>query len=481
MKEHLAATIPKRASVGETARLDTAIKLVAIKRAAESNDITFLVDHLLDQDTAVANGAFRSLLSAVPMASLPERWNDSSAPREACDENIPGWIVKSSSGWGEAGDFADLCVEKIKGLHGADLDRMLDIFAGLQGMHRILMRRLQDAGFKTVAWRFAKKAATARNKQYPKQICFAPTLACQLNCIYCISAGLEVDTANSISFDAAVSLLEWVKKTGVKRVCLSGGEPTIYPHFSELLSEMNKRDIEIVLATNGQGSPASTRAVIDAGVRDVTLHFTEELAENKRMDRFRRNASDLISAGIHVAMRYNFMSLNDDSRACLNTAHELGMKELRVAVPIPNVRRKNSFVNAGVLVEYGKVIGECLEYAQNMNIHVSIAKPFPLCMLSEKAAKNFLMDGSMLSNCQVRMQGYSHNIVVHTDLKFSPCLALNRKSKYSILDTSGVRSAASSYRGWVDGLMHEPLLDACKSCPLAIGGRCLGACLSYRE
>ena len=376
--------------------------------------------------------------------------------------------------------FLDVCADALVAAGSGDFDRLCGALAMLQGCHRLLPRRLLARNRRDLACRYARRAAESRNTQYPRQICFSPTFACQLNCSYCVSAGLEVNARNTAPVGDAIALLDWAKAKNVVRVCLSGGEPTLYPHFSELLRHAHELGLGMILATNGLGSPETTEAVIENRMESVTLHLTEELAESGDLGAFEKTARRLIDAGLYVAMRYNLTTTGDTAAKCVEVADRLRIPEIRVAVPIPNTKRMNKFVSPDDLRPFGDLVARCVSLAADRGIHVSLAKPFPPCMLPEHVAAGFLADGSMLSNCQVRMQGFSHNIVVHPDMKFSPCLALNRKSECSILDCRGVRSAAAVYRKKVGELMRQPFMEACGSCPLSIGGRCLGGCLSYR-
>jgi hypothetical protein len=221
--------------------------------------------------------------------------------------------------------------------------------------------------------------------------------------------------------------------------------------------------------------------MIETRTESVTLHLAPETLGSKTLyAQYQATARRLIGAGLSVAMRCNLTTPGDDPRPFIRAAEELGFREMRVAVPIPNARRVNQFVAVSELTRFGQAIDFFAAEAGRCGMDVKLAKPFPLCRMAETTARQFIANGSMSSNCQVPMQVFSHNMLVQPDLTYSPCLALSIKSNSSILGFRGVRDAARLYRAQVVSLMRQPLLEACPFCPLFRGGRCVGACLSYR-
>ncbi|OQW96953.1 MAG: hypothetical protein BWK77_03080 [Verrucomicrobia bacterium A1] len=462
---------------------DTRLKIVGLGRAAERTppDLAYLVEQVSDPSPAIFGAALRLLAELEPMASLPERWYDDEPPPGTDRENIPAWIRRSGTGWGRAGDLADLCVRRLTQLDSPQADVLMQRLARLLGLRRTLTIRLRRSGRSDLAWRFGRRAVTEHHRDFPKQIGVFPTLACQLHCGYCISAGLALGADNTLPLTDLRRLIAWARRDKARRLCVTGGEPTIYPHFVELLREAHAAGLEVVLATNGLGRPETTDAIIETRTESVTLHLAPEtLGSEKLYAQYQETARRLIGAGLSVAMRCNLTTPDDDPRPFIRSAADLGFREMRMAVPIPNANRVNQFVAVSELTRFGKAIDVFVAEAGQRGIDVKLAKPFPLCRLAERTARQFILNGSMSSNCQVAMQVFTHNMLVHPDLTYSPCLALNMKSNAPILETRGLYDAARKYRAHVTSLMRQPLLEACPSCPLFKGGRCLGACLSYR-
>jgi len=76
------------------------------------------------------------------------------------------------------------------------------------------------------------------------------TNECNLRCLHCSSdSGLPL--RNELSLEEIQGLIDDLAKIGVRRVTLSGGEPTIRKDFWEILQYLSDKDIQVSLFTNG--------------------------------------------------------------------------------------------------------------------------------------------------------------------------------------------------------------------------------------
>ena len=78
---------------------------------------------------------------------------------------------------------------------------------------------------------------------------------CSLKCPYCFADEMIHEESNSISLDNLKTILQWLARTPKNHVGIIGGEPTLHPHFKEIINEINKYCIEVntdaTLFTNG--------------------------------------------------------------------------------------------------------------------------------------------------------------------------------------------------------------------------------------
>jgi organic radical activating enzyme len=84
----------------------------------------------------------------------------------------------------------------------------------------------------------------------PVHIQFLPTNKCNMNCRFCSCS--ERDATLEMDFDLACNIIELCRIAGTKAVTITGGgEPLMYPRFSDLVDFFNKNAIKIGLVSNG--------------------------------------------------------------------------------------------------------------------------------------------------------------------------------------------------------------------------------------
>ena len=77
---------------------------------------------------------------------------------------------------------------------------------------------------------------------------------CNLNCFFCSNEGMDLSLKNTseADFEKLLDLLKLLKKNGLEKVSITGGEPTCYPQLEELLMEINELKFkEAFFHTNG--------------------------------------------------------------------------------------------------------------------------------------------------------------------------------------------------------------------------------------
>jgi hypothetical protein len=239
--------------------------------------------------------------------------------------------------------------------------------------------------------------------------------------------------------------------------------------------------MEFYMATNGLISPEKRKQIIAARPATVSLHLTPQVRSSPQLETFVQTAREMTQNGLLVVLRINLTKPDEDIPFYFSLAKNTGIQEIRAAVPMPNVTLSNLFVKLDKLQSFSGTITCLFNEGRHQGIKVILAKPFPLCTLPQATAQDLLASESMAINCPVHLSEFTNNLVVWPDLSYSPCLGLNFLINRPITETKNPAEAANAYRELVFNLLKKPLMESCLTCPLGQGGRCTGACLSYRQ
>lgn len=74
---------------------------------------------------------------------------------------------------------------------------------------------------------------------------------CQLRCRWCYAQDTGYDASHDMAFKTAIRLIDIMQKMGTNTCKILGGEPSLYPHITDVLKHLQTCGIRSVLITNG--------------------------------------------------------------------------------------------------------------------------------------------------------------------------------------------------------------------------------------
>lgn len=158
------------------------------------------------------------------------------------------------------------------------------------------------------------------NVQFPIHATISLGNFCNHKCLWCTAYEYQLDKAHLLDFDKIISFLKKAKARGLKAVTYVGnGEPTAYPKFKELVTQIAEMGIEQGMFTNGYLIHRFEeeilkyftwiRVSLDAGstamhnhMHDVNNHF-DQIIENTR-NLIAKRETNLPTVGIQYATHH---------------------------------------------------------------------------------------------------------------------------------------------------------------------------------
>ncbi|MCE4606389.1 MAG: radical SAM protein [Desulfurococcales archaeon] len=164
------------------------------------------------------------------------------------------------------------------------------------------------------------------------------TNMCNLKCIHCYQRA-DKPLPDELTLEEKLEAVRQIDKAGVAAVALSGGEPTIHPHFYRIVKELADRDIYVSVATNGTmfAKIENLEKAVKAGIRYVEVSV--DSANPEVHDRFRgvpgawekatqalRNA---VKLGVNNGMATTVTKFNiNEIEEILDLAEEIGVNRV---------------------------------------------------------------------------------------------------------------------------------------------------------
>lgn len=171
------------------------------------------------------------------------------------------------------------------------------------------------------------------------------TEACNLRCIHCYDGDEHKDNPDEkLSFEEWKEILEELKEQKCKKIQFIGGEPTVYPHFFELLKYAVHIGLQVEIYSNLLLFTEELLTFIKHN--NITIHFSIYGSNPKVHDSVTNMSGSfdktiywvkrLLENGIKIIPAITIMNRNqDDYENILNLLKSLGIDMRLIAVDTP--------------------------------------------------------------------------------------------------------------------------------------------------
>jgi MoaA/NifB/PqqE/SkfB family radical SAM enzyme len=171
----------------------------------------------------------------------------------------------------------------------------------------------------------------------------AVTNACNAHCRFCSFPQVPTTDWRMADPDRLARGFSAMQRAGIKYVCITGGEPLLYPALADCLSQARMLGLETLLVTNGVLlTSALVRKFSQAGLH--TLIISIDAASAQTHDRHRgvpglashikETLPLLHQAGIRTVASVTLSRLVDDMEALLHFVRDLGFTQLTFSYPL---------------------------------------------------------------------------------------------------------------------------------------------------
>ncbi len=247
--------------------------------------------------------------------------------------------------------------------------------------------------------------------------------SCNLDCKWCYAQRIEKEY--DMNFNVAKALVDISVNNGIKNFKLIGGEPTIYPHFFEILEYLMQLNVSITIVTNGIRLASVKFCQKIKNYNYPNLHFGISLKGSSDEDYLRdcgnKGYSKLI-AGVKNCERYNLSyslsyvltheNINTLERFACNIKASGITKPIFMAYCNAVISEdKNDDFELQLKMDYDfskKYESVSCILEDKLRIH----QTFPLCMCEPSTYNKMLKKGQVNTTCHVHKR---NGLIFDTD------------------------------------------------------------------
>lgn len=304
---------------------------------------------------------------------------------------------------------------------------------------------------------------------------------CMLQCVHCSSVAIA-DTGRCMDWPSCDRILDEAKALGVKKVAFSGGEPLLWGHIEDAISQASKHGMEVFLYTTGNVPDAKKimSSLQTAGLnRAMFSLFGANSQQHEKVTAHKGSYAKTLDIAkycsrIGLDTEVHFVPFSQNYHALPEIAAQarnLGVKRISVLRLVPQGRgakEKNGQLNHSQNLELRRSIKEL-----RVNGHeIRLGSPYNFLMLRNKPQCRSGID----------------RITVGPDLRIFPCDAFKHISPQEISqspDFSNLREHSlkdcwekSPYLGAVREYLTTDIAVECKECQNLKD--CLSGCMAQK-
>jgi len=309
---------------------------------------------------------------------------------------------------------------------------------------------------------------------------------CNRSCSYCFAKEKlqqysVSDRPLNISLQDYEKVLEFVIKSGRNSLQLAGGEPTLHPHFSQILLEPIRRGMHVNILSNALWND-EIRMLFEE-ISPTRLSFLLNIDHPSKYSEtewsiINKNLASL-SKGRNVTLSFNIFEKEPDYDYIFNLVSKYDIKNLRLSFSMPIIfgSKKNEYIPLEEYRGFAPHILKFISRAEHLEALVRLDNTVPVCMFTNDELVPLLLKEIIESR---------RNFVCYPAIDIGPDLSVWR-----CFGSSGIFNRHLDDFDTVQEIyeyfnrVFKPYqiktfpLDECKECEYAIKGICQGGCIGF--
>ncbi len=298
------------------------------------------------------------------------------------------------------------------------------------------------------------------------------TRECNQHCRYCFAR----ETLRRIASDAACMTLatfqralDFLERSGINQVRLLGGEPTLHPHFPELVQNALERGFRILVFSNGYMPEAALHCLEKTPAERTSVLINVSTSENTLPQQQQLAALQRLGSRVLVGLNIDSPSVRFDFLLELIARYQFA-PEIRLGLAHPCVPARNHFLHPRYYAAVGRRILEFAEKACLQGVTLEFDCGFTPCMFPPEA---FEILGKSVADIGQRCNPI---LDILPDGQVIACYPLASLHQEPLPDTQDAAWLRARFEEWLKPYRTTGIFRECSECLLKKNGQCTGGC-----
>lgn len=267
---------------------------------------------------------------------------------------------------------------------------------------------------------------------------------CNLRCRYCMPAEGVENKAHSeiLSYEEIIKIVKTVKRMGIKKIRLTGGEPLVRKGVESLISELNKLNLEdIAMTSNAVLLAEKAEPLKNAGLDRINISL-DTLNQDKFKKITRRDSLTEVLKGIDTALKVGLKPVK------INMVVMKGLNDNEILDFVELSRQKELNIR---FIEYMPLGGEAeaekfISSREVKNLIKAKYKMLPAVTKGSGPADYFRIEAAagtigFISALSKHFCSSCNRLRLTADARIKPCLAGDQEVEITGMSSAEIESA----------------------------------------
>jgi sulfatase maturation enzyme AslB (radical SAM superfamily) len=307
------------------------------------------------------------------------------------------------------------------------------------------------------------------------------TNICNLNCPYCFAAVYMGQDSNKrdvtfIDHQTFSQHLDFLERSQIFWARLIGGEPTLHPHFSDLICQARQRGFKILLFSHGL-MPERSLACLETLTPDdclvlVNMNATVTGRHPNEAEKARRRAT-VMRLGDKVRLGYNIYQTNFNLDHLLPLIQQANcQRSIRLGLAQPMLVGENRFLHPKQYQIVGRKIVLLAQRAADYGVVLEFDCGFVRCMFSDSDLEVLRQSGANIGwRCNPILDISLNGQAIH-------CFPLTGQVETAVSSQSDATTLRERLANQTQAYRTAGIYRECSTCLLKEQAECTGGCLA---
>lgn len=304
------------------------------------------------------------------------------------------------------------------------------------------------------------------------------TTVCNRRCKYCFAKSKLTDNSGKvnqfITLEKIRKVIEFLKISEENTISLLGGEPTLHPQFTDILTLFNNERFAVNVFTNGIISSSTIEAIKNSRIEKINfLVNTNEQHENRPHD-WDKILHTFEEIPYYTILGFTIYRTDFNAEFLIELCNKYNLlKHIRLGIAQPVLNQKNNYLSPEYYKKIGKKICDLSDLCIQHDILLWFDCGFTLCMFDQNQLE-------LLKKNNVHLQfSCGTTIDVGPDLTVWNCFPLSCVHNTKLKQFSTTQDIQDHYRKNFPPRFNNGIYPHCQECKYFLTKQCSGGCAAH--